>query len=293
MTPRALVIGGGGMLGHQVWRALDARFETRAAVREWRPAFGRVGPRAREQAIEGVDARRFDTVERALAEFRPHFVVNAAGVVKQAAAATDPIASIEVNALFPHRMAAACEAVGAKLAHVSTDCVFSGRKGRYTETDEPDPIDLYGRTKLLGEPGGGALTLRTSIVGRELDTAHGLVEWFLSNRGGRVRGFSRAVFSGLSTGVLAVLIADILERRPDLSGLHHVAAERIDKHALLTLLNEAYGAGVEIEPDDDVVIDRSLDGRAFAAATGFRAPPWAEMIEAMAAEDAAYAGARA
>ena len=293
MSERALVIGGGGMLGHQVWRALDARFETRATVREWRPTFGRVGPRAREQAIEGVDARRFDTVERALAEFRPHFVVNAAGVVKQAAAATDPIASIEVNALFPHRLAAACEAVGAKLAHVSTDCVFSGRKGRYTETDEPDPIDLYGRTKLLGEPGGGALTLRTSIVGRELDTAHGLVEWFLSNRGGRVRGFSRAVFSGLSTGVLAVLIADILERRPDLSGLHHVAAERIDKHALLTLLNDAYGAGVEIKPDDDVVIDRSLDGRAFAAATGFRAPPWAEMIEAMAAEDAAYAGARA
>ena len=293
MTPRALVLGGGGMLGHQVWRALDVRFETRAAVREWRPAFERVGPRAREQAIEGVDARRFETVERALADFRPHFVVNAVGVVKQAAAAADPVAAIEVNALFPHRLAQACETIGAKLVHVSTDCVFSGRKGRYAETDEPDPVDMYGRTKLLGEPHGGALTLRTSIVGRELDTAHGLLEWFLSNRGGRVRGFSRAVFSGLSTGVLAVLIADILERRPNLSGLHHVAGERIDKRALLALWNDAYRAGVEIEPDDSVVIDRSLDGRAFAAATGFRAPPWPEMAQAMAAEDAAYAGARA
>ena len=129
MTERALVIGGGGMLGHQVWQALDARFETRAAVRAWRPAFERVGPGAREQAIEGVDARRFETVERTLAEFRPRFVVNAAGLVKQAAAAGDPIASIEVNALFPHRLAEACAAIGAKLAHVSTDCVFSGRRG--------------------------------------------------------------------------------------------------------------------------------------------------------------------
>lgn len=293
MNERALVIGGGGMLGHQVWRALDARFETRAAVREWRPAFERIGPRAREQAIEGVDARRFETVQQTLADFRPRYVVNAAGVVKQAAAAKDPVASIEVNALFPHRLAEACAAIGAKLTHISTDCVFSGRKGRYAETDEPDPIDLYGRTKLLGEPGGEALTLRTSIVGRELDTAHGLVEWFLSNRGGRVRGFSRAVFSGLSTGVLAALIADILERQPGLSGLHHVAADRIDKRALLALLNDAYRAGVEIEEDDEMVIDRSLDGRAFAAVTGFRAPPWPEMIEAMAAQDAAYAGARA
>ncbi len=293
MSQRALVIGGGGMLGHQVWRALDARFETRAAVREWRPAFEQIGPRAREQAIEGVDARRFDTVQRALADFRPRYVVNAAGVVKQSPAAKDPIASIEVNALFPHRLAEACAAIGAKLAHVSTDCVFSGRRGRYAETDEPDPIDLYGRTKLLGEPGGGALTLRTSIVGRELDTAHGLVEWFLSNRGGRVRGFSRAVFSGLSTGVLAALIADILERKPDLSGLHHVAADRIDKRALLALLNDAYRAGVDIEVDSEMVIDRSLDGRAFAEAAGFRAPPWPEMVEAMAVEDAAYAGVRA
>ena len=293
MTERALVIGGGGMLGHKVWQSLAARFETRAAIRAWRPAFERISPRARTEAVEGVDARRFDTVERALAEFRPRFVVNAVGVVKQSPAAKDPIASIEVNALFPHRLAEACEAIGAKLVHVSTDCVFSGRKGRYAKWDEPDPVDLYGRTKLLGEPGGGALTLRTSIVGRELDTAHGLVEWFLSNRGGRVRGFSRAVFSGLSTGTFAELIADLLERQPSLSGLYHVAAEPIDKHALLALLNEAYGAGVEIAPDEEMVIDRSLDGRAFAAATGFRAPSWPTMVEAMAAEDASYAGARA
>lgn len=292
---RVLVLGGSGMLGHKLVEGLGPRFETWAAVRGDvpSPAAAPLLPAAR--TVTRVRAEEPATIARALDASGAEAVVNAIGIVKQADAARDPVPSIRVNALFPHELAAACAARGARLVHVSTDCVFSGARGGYGEDDLPDATDLYGRSKLLGEVTGsaGALTIRTSIVGRELHGAQGLLEWFLSQRGGTVRGFSRAIFSGLTTAALTDLVGDLLADHAGLSGLYHVAAEPIDKLALLTLVRDRLAADVAIEPDDAFAIDRSLDAARFRAATGWTAPSWEEMVAALAADPTAYEELRA
>ena len=286
---RVLILGGGGMLGHKLWQVLRDRFDAWVTVRSSYAAYARYGLYDPERTLGGVDAANLDSVLQAVATVRPAVVVNAIGVVKQLPAARDPIASLTLNALFPHRLAVLCRGVGARLVHLSTDCVFSGRRGMYSEEDRPDPEDLYGQSKLLGEvTAAGALTLRTSIIGRELATAHGLVEWLLANRGGRVRGYTHAIYSGLPTLVLARVIADLIERHRDLEGLYHVSAEPVSKHDLLCLLCDAYGAAIDIEPWPDVRIDRSLDCSRFRAATGWLPPPWPELVQAMAADPTPY-----
>jgi dTDP-4-dehydrorhamnose reductase len=282
-----LVIGGTGMLGHKVWQRFRDRFDTWVTVRS--SASGSTGLFPPERTIADVRADDVDGVIRACGRARPTVIVNCVGIVKQAKAATDPLPSITINALFPHRVAALGDALGARTIHISTDCVFAGTRGHYTERDVPDAYDLYGRSKLLGEISGpGRLTLRTSIIGRELSATTGLAEWFLSQRGARVKGYTAARFSGLTTAALASVLADIVERHRDLSGVYHVASAPISKHELLHKLNAAFGAGVQIDPDDSVRIDRTLDGAAFREATGFVPRTWDEMIADMVADATPY-----
>jgi dTDP-4-dehydrorhamnose reductase len=275
---RVLILGGDGMLGHQLVRTLSGAHEVGITLRREESAY-RADLVAAVAPFFGVDVRDPDRLPEVFDRWRPQAVVNAVGVVKQRADANDPRLALEVNALFPHRLAQLAAAAGARVIHVSTDCVFSGRRGGYRETDPPDPEDLYGRTKLLGElTGKPALTLRTSIIGLEVDRRQGLVEWFLASRG-VVKGYRRAVFSGLTTMEMGRLIARLLERHPDLWGLFHVASAPIDKHALLSRLASALGReDVRIEPDDALVCDRSLCAEAFRAATGYEAPSWDEML---------------
>jgi dTDP-4-dehydrorhamnose reductase len=270
------------MLGHKLWQTFAPRFDTFVTFRRPPARYARLGLFDESRALGGVAAEDFDSVARAFDRARPEAVVNCVGVVKQDAAAKDPVASITVNALFPHLLARLSRERGARLVHLSTDCVFSGRAGGYAESDRADAEDLYGRTKLLGEVAGeNCLTVRTSMIGRELEGAQGLLEWFLSQRGGRVRGFKRAVFSGFTTQALAGLLAEVLSEHPGLSGVWHAAADPINKFDLLSLVNEMYGLRVEIEPDESFTCDRSLDGSRFRAATGLGAPPWPEMIRRM------------
>jgi len=286
---RVLVLGGAGMLGHRVWLSLRERFETFVTLRGDAGAYARFGVFDAPRTLDGVDGARFETVARAFTRVHPDVVVNCIGIVKQLAQASDPIASLEVNALLPHRLAALCATAGARLVHISTDCVFSGRIGSYREGDFADADDLYGRTKLLGEVGGvGSLTLRTSIVGRELQTSHGLAEWFLERRGQRVPGFTQAFFSGVTTHALARVIGDVIAAQPGLSGLYHVSSERISKYDLLVRLNEAFDARAIVEPVDEPRIDRSLDSARFWQATAMTRPQWTDMIAEMSAAGAPY-----
>ena len=289
MTKRLLILGGAGMLGHKVWQRLSARFDARVTLR------GRVSDYAAlnlfdpKRVIEGVDVTDFARLDALIDEVRPEAVVNCVGIIKQLAEAQQAIPSITINSLLPHRLAAACASVGARLVHISTDCVFSGRRGMYREDDPSDAEDLYGRSKFLGEVGGAkAVTLRTSIIGRELRGTSGLVEWFLQHRGGAVDGYEKAIFSGFTTLELADLIGDVLEKHPQLEGLYQVSTEPIDKLRLLQLLNEAYGANVIIRPSSAVRIDRSLDSSRFRAATGWSPKPWPALVEAMAADPTPY-----
>jgi len=290
MQKRVLILGGMGMLGHRLVRDLGERFAVATTVRELDPDSLRPPPQQNSaQIVGGVDATDIATVARTLDTVQPDVVINCIGIVKQSPAAADPIASIRVNSLFPHHLAALCSERQNRLIHISTDCVFSGASGNSSETDNPDPVDLYGRSKLLGEvTGPGVLTVRTSMIGRELRGEAGLLEWFLSRHHTPVNGYSRAVFSGLTTAALARLLADIVSEQPDLEGLMHVASEPISKFDLLSRINDAMGLGAEIRPVDEPAIDRSLDGSRFVAATGIRPPSWDKMIEELANDPTPY-----
>lgn len=279
---RILVLGASGMLGSATIRALSngGRHEVFGSFRS-ASALRHFSTLPSERLITGIDVENTDALLHLFQCVRPDAVINCIGLIKQLAQANDPLVALPINALLPHRLARLCALVSARLVHVSTDCVFSGNKGLSTEQDFPDAIDLYGRSKLLGEVDyPNAITLRTSIIGEELDSAHGLVGWFLSQQQG-VRGYTRAMFSGLPTFELARVIDEYLLPRPELHGLYHVAADPISKYDLLQLVNSTYGKSLKIEPDEALVIDRSLDGSRFAAVTGYKAAPWAELITRM------------
>jgi dTDP-4-dehydrorhamnose reductase len=280
---RVLVLGVSGMLGSAVFRVLSARDDLEPFGAARSPAVSRFFDDDAAARIEvGLDVDNGDQLVRLLTRRRPAVVVNCVGVVKHLAAARDPMHAISINALLPHRLADLCALCGARLIHISTDCVFSGRQGNYQEDDHPDPQDLYGRSKLLGEVTDHAhvLTLRTSVIGRELTTRHGLIEWFLSQQGS-VRGFSEAIFSGLPTDELATVIADRILPRPDLHGLYHVAGGPVTKHDLLQIVRTVYGCSTRIVRDASVKIDRSLNSSRFRHVTGYVAPSWPELIEQM------------
>lgn len=280
---RILVLGVTGMLGHDVFKVMDASPEldvwgtlrSSASLRYF-------SEKQHKRILSGIDVLDQDVLTGVLARVRPDVVINCVGLIKQLADANDPLVALPINALLPHRLGRLCGLAGARLIHVSTDCVFSGRKGLYQESDLSDAEDLYGKSKCIGELHDlpHAITLRTSIIGHELGSSHALVDWFLSQQGS-VKGFTRAIFSGLPTVELARVMKDFVIPHPQLNGLYHVAAEPIDKFRLLSLVAAQYGKSTEIRPDDALVIDRSLDGSRFRVATGYVAPGWGELIRRM------------
>ncbi|MFC6741835.1 dTDP-4-dehydrorhamnose reductase family protein [Methylobacterium tardum] len=271
---RVLIFGASGMLGHAMCEVLaEAGLDVYGSSRGSLSLPGGI--------LEGIDVLDIDDLHRAFEAARPQLVVNAVGLVKQLATADDPLEAVPINTLLPHRLARLCRIVGARLVHVSTDCVFSGLRGGYTEDDAPDAVDLYGTSKRLGEVNEeGVITLRTSIIGHELRGQHGLVEWFM-HAPHMVQGYTRAIFSGVTTRELARVVRDIVIPRADLSGLFHLSAAPISKYDLLRRINDAYGLGRTIEPSERVVIDRSLDSSRWRAATGYVPPSWDAMIADM------------
>lgn len=279
---KVLVLGVSGMLGNAMFRtlAMDERYQVVGSARSAN-ILKYFADDIADRIITGVDVENSDVLAQLFAMVRPQIVINCIGLVKQLASAEDPLLALPINAVLPHRLARLCELTAARLVHISTDCVFSGRKGGYLETDETDAQDLYGRSKLLGEVGyPHTVTLRTSLIGHELSSAHGLIGWFLG-QAGMVKGYTRAIFSGLPTRELARVICDRVLPHPELQGVYNVAAAPISKYELLQLVNKEYGKGVKVEPDDRLIIDRSLNAARFNVATGYVAPVWPELVAQM------------
>jgi dTDP-4-dehydrorhamnose reductase len=290
---RVLILGGSGMLGHKLAQISSDKLETFVTVRQPATWLGRRRLFETQRVKGGVSVQDFDSVLRAIADVGPSVVVNCIGIVKQERAAKDPIASISVNALFTHRLNLLCQSGGIRLIHISTDCVFSGRKGDYRESDVPDAEDLYGRTKLLGEVDGEhTLTLRTSMVGREITGANGLFEWFMNQQGKTIRGFKQAVFSGFTTIALSRLITTIISEHPELKGIWHASADPINKFDLLILIKELFQLKVDVEPDETFVCDRTLNSERLWTRIKSTPPPWPEMIKEMREDPTPYAEIR-
>jgi dTDP-4-dehydrorhamnose reductase len=276
---RVLILGGDGMLGHQLLLELQKGHQAAATLREDAVKYRSWSMFTSANSIANVEAGDLNRLREVISLFRPDAVVNAIGVVKQGPHSADVIQNLEINALLPHRLAELCAAAGARLVHISTDCVFSGARGGYTEEDVADATDLYGRTKLLGEvTGAGCITLRTSIIGLELKRRKSLIEWFVAERG-TISGYTRAIYSGLTTMELSRVIRRLLEEFPNVSGLHHVVATPISKYDILRTLATLLGrTDITIKRDEQFVCDRSMRGDKFEQATGYRAPPWPALL---------------
>lgn len=280
---RVLVLGVTGMLGNAVFKV----FEGDGSHEVWGTLRSSSGLRyfpevSHTRLLTDVDVLDLQRLMGVFERVRPDIVINCVGLIKQLGDAKNPLTALPINSILPHQLAMLCAVAKARLVHVSTDCVFSGRKGYYSETDVSDAEDLYGKSKFIGElhESSHAITLRTSIIGHELNSKQSLVDWFLSQEG-EVKGFSKAIFSGLPTVELAKVMKDFVLPRPELTGLFHVAANPISKLELLQILARQYDKNIKIVPDGKLVIDRSLNGSSFSQATGYIAPEWPELVKTM------------
>lgn len=282
-----LILGAGGMLGHKLCHELPqcghSVFGTIRQRAETIAGFDDVYDQTK--VFAGVDAMEDASLADVFSQVKPDVVVNAIGIVKQLPSANNRLISVAINSYLPHKLAQLCREQGCKLIHISTDCVFSGREGNYTEESPSDAEDFYGKSKYLGETDASessAVTLRTSFIGPELhEKTHGLLAWFLSEQGRTVRGFRKAIYTGLTSRELSRVIAMVIESHTHLTGVYQVASEPITKYDLLHEIQNAYGLDITIEPDDALVCDRSMSGEAFAAATGYTPPSWPDMIRDM------------
>lgn len=280
---KVLILGASGMLGSAMFRQFLKRpdFDVTGTVRSSSVLRFFTDLERRNIAVD-VDVLDEMSLIRAFERTKPDIVVNCIGLVKQLAGADDPIVTLPINAILPHRLSALCNISRARLVHISTDCVFLGSKGGYQETDISDAVDLYGKSKFIGELHNDehAITLRTSIIGHGLSPNTSLVDWFLA-QSDRVKGFTKAIFSGLPTVELASVIINYVLPRPELHGLYHVSADAISKYDLLTLISKQYNKEIRILPSDELMIDRSLDSSSFSKAAGYHAAEWPELVSLM------------
>ncbi len=277
------------MLGHKLVQSWQNEFDVYTTIRKSFAELEHLQIFERNKTFDNVEVTNFDLVAKIIDEVKPNAIVNAVGIIKQLPTSKNIVKALEINSIFPHKLAEISQAKNIRFITISTDCVFNGKKGNYTEDDISDAEDVYGKSKYLGEvTGENCLTIRTSIIGREIGTSHSLVDWFLSNEGKQVKGFTKAIYTGFPTVVLAEIIADILKNQPNLSGLYQISSNLIDKFSLLKIVREAYNANIEIESDADFQIDRSLNCDKFKNATGFKPKSWEVMIRLMADDSNKY-----
>ena len=276
---RILILGGNGMLGHQLFKHLAEDHEIKVTLRQDLSEYEKFNLFHPDNSFSGINVRSADQIIEVLGEFQPQAIVNAVGIIKQRSSARESIPSLELNSLFPHRLAILCKTINARMIHLSTDCVFSGKKGNYREDDPSDALDLYGKSKYLGEVNEQhCITLRTSMIGRELSRKKSLLEWFLAHKGS-IKGFKKAIFSGFTTQELSRIIEMILTQHPYASGIYHVSSDPISKFDLLSLIKRGLNLPVKIIPDKSFVCDRSLDSNKFRQEFSFNPPTWEEMIK--------------
>ncbi|WP_341756965.1 MULTISPECIES: dTDP-4-dehydrorhamnose reductase family protein [unclassified Candidatus Tisiphia] len=279
---KILIFGATGMLGNAMFRFIseDRNLTVYGTARN-NGACRYFPEELSKKLITPVNIENHDSLIKLFATIKPDIVVNCIGLIKQLDDANNPLQALSINALLPHRLSVICQATGSRFIHISTDCVFSGSKGNYIERDFADANDLYGRSKFLGEVHyPNTITLRTSIIGHELSGAKSLVGWFLAQHTA-VKGYVRAIFSGVPTVELARIVRDIVIPRFDMNGLYHVAAKPINKFDLLKLVASTYDKTIEIIPSNELVIDRSLNAELFNKATGYVPPEWSELIQYM------------
>lgn len=278
---KILILGISGMLGSTLFQYLRSskNFEVFGSLRS--KEYKNLSILEKKNIFYNVDGLEEAGLISVYETIKPDFVINCIGVIKQLDSAQNPEITIPINSVLPHKLAKLCQIYDSKLIHFSTDCVFSGSTGSYKETDVPDAKDLYGMSKFLGEVSDqNSITLRTSIIGHELEGNKSLVNWFLS-QDTQVLGYKRAIFSGLPTIEIAKVLEQYIIPNKNLNGLYHLAALPIDKLSLLRLIASTYNKDIDIKEDTNLVINRSLDSSKLNKLIGYNPPQWDDLIKSM------------
>ncbi|QWD23677.1 SDR family oxidoreductase [Polynucleobacter paneuropaeus] len=276
-----LVLGTSGLIGSGLFRSLSEFSQLNVFGLSRSHCYKFFDDQLHSHIYSGFEINDFKSLNLATNFFKPQVIINCIGITKHIKEASNPSISIPINSLWPHQLEEFCENTKIRLIHISTDCVFSGSKGNYTEYDYPDAKDLYGKTKVLGElSGASSLTIRTSTIGHELRGHNGLLDWFLAQENSCF-GYSRAVFSGLPTIYLGKILGEYVLPNDSLKGTYHISSHPIDKFTLLKLIAKEYKKSIKIVEDDSVIIDRSLDCGRFSNEVGFKAISWPNMIKMM------------
>jgi len=279
---RVLVLGAGGMIGHQVWQKCLENFapeQVGCTLHKGQEHYTQYAIFKKGQIFDHLDLIDFAELQKVLKKFKPTYVINAVGVTRRKKEIQNINLAFEINSLFPHRLALWAAKNNARVIQFGTDCVFEGEKGNYSEDDIPTATDTYGKSKFLGEiyyP--NSLTLRLSMIGRELEGKTELLEWFLSQKGKAVRGFTKAKYSGLTTNFVASEVVKIIKSKSDLHGLYQMSGEPISKYDLLKMINEIFNVKAAISPFDDYVSDKTLLSDKYSAKTGFKSPSWEKLL---------------
>ena len=270
---KILILGSTGMIGHTFFSYLSKinDFEVCSTQRKINS----------NKKLFYFDALNFDGLHDILNIFLPDVVINCIGITKHSKDIKDRYKTIMINSLLPWKLKNLSDIYNFRFIHISTDCVFNGRKGNYLETDINDENDFYGKSKSLGEISDvtNCVTVRTSTIGHEKINKYGLLEWFLSQTS--CKGFTKAIFSGLPTIVLIQIIKEHILMNKNLFGLFHIGAIPIAKYDLLKLINHVYERKINIIADDTIEINRSLNSDKFKSITDFKVPSWPELIKIM------------
>lgn len=281
MHKRLLILGANGMLGGSIHRYFSQTEHITLGTVRSTSSKNLISELGFDNIIDGIDVLVAGCLENLIEDYQPDYVFNCIGLIKQLSTSKQPALAIEINSLIPHKIAQLCNKYNSQLIHFSTDCVFSGKTGNYSESSIPDAFDLYGRSKLLGEVAyDNHITFRTSIIGHELESNVSLINWFLNQRNS-VKGFSNAIFSGLPTYYIADFIYNYIINNSKISGLYHLSAEPIDKYSLLNLVKEEYSTEMDIIDYPDFVINRSLNSDRLRSTLNFTPPNWQELIKKM------------
>lgn len=282
MTKKILIIGASGLIGNSLFKYFSTKkdifvFGTIRSPKDFKVQSNFDN----SKLFTGVDLENKNDLEKIFDKVLPDVVINCAGITSGSKEIENYYRVITLNSLLPHYLSNLSVRYKARLIQISTDCVFSGSKGNYAEGDYPDALDLYGRSKSLGEVTYlNAITLRTAAVGHEVNSSRGLVDWFLSQKGS-VKGYKNCTFSGLTTIEIGRVIYEYILFNSNLVGLYHLSADAISKYDFLLLIKDIYNKDINIMPDYKIIINRSLDSSSFKKATGFLPKSWVSMIKEM------------
>lgn len=281
---KILILGANGMIGHRVLLEANSQFGTEVygATRRSLDVF--LGNKAfGSNLVENIDVLDWASLENLLHSIRPDVIVNAVGLTLRREKISDLSYAMEINSLYPHKLSNWAAANKSRVIHFSTDCVFGGESGHYTELSLPTAKDNYGKTKFLGEiTNNSSLTLRFSCIGQELDVKSELLEWFLAQKGKAIRGFTRAMYSGVTSLVVARETCRIISDFKDLTGLYQISSEPISKYDLLLLAKKHFNIDIKIEAFEGFISDKTLVSEKYSAKTGFKCQSWEAMMQELA-----------